>query len=269
MLSQLIRIGMLLGMGMFGAWCQAADEYRYTLGAGDTVKITVFEYPEMTTEARVTEAGKISFPLLGVISVAGLTTTEAEQSLETRLRQGGFVKAPHVNLVVEKYASQAVSVVGEVSKPGRYPVEASSTVLDMIAVAGGLSNSGSVPGSETVTVIRQEEGKPVKHEVDLSAVAQGDTQQNLAVSNGDIIYVPKAPTFYIYGEVNKPGVYPLEHNMRVMQALSVGGGLTVRGSQRGLKINRNDGKGAVQARDASLTDALQSDDVIYVSESWF
>jgi polysaccharide export outer membrane protein len=114
------------------------------------------------------------------------------------------------------------------------------------------------------------DGKIVKLDVDVPAMYRtGDLSKNLRLENGDVIFVQRAPVFYIYGEVQRAGSYRLEQGMTVMQALSVGGGMTPRGTDRGLKIRRRGSDGALRAIDARLTDLVQADDVVYVRESWF
>ncbi|MBC7793778.1 MAG: SLBB domain-containing protein, partial [Clostridia bacterium] len=126
-------------------------------------------------------------------------------------------------------------------------------------------------GSDVViVVIRQKDGSTSKREINLDTmISSGDMLENLALGNGDLIYVPRAQMFYIYGEVQKPGAYRLERNMTVMQALSVGGGLTVRGTERAVRLHRRDSRGTVQIIETKLTDSLQEHDVVFVRESLF
>jgi polysaccharide export outer membrane protein len=121
-----------------------------------------------------------------------------------------------------------------------------------------------------VTVVQTRDGRTTKRDIDLNSIFRdGDLTKNIELAPGDTIYVEKAPMVYIYGEVQKAGAYRLEPHMTVMQALALGGGLTVRGTQRGIKIARHEPNGAVRQIDAHLTDLVQNDDVIYVSESLF
>lgn len=241
-----------------------ADEYR--LGPGDTVKVTVYEHPDLTTVSRISDDGSIPFPLLGEVAIARLTPRQAEARLSELLRDGQFVRRPQVTVNIEQYGSQSVSVLGQVNKAGRYPVQGRSTAIEMLAMAGGLD----ADAADTVTVIRQGAQTSQRYEIDLVGLFQsGDLQQNIAVANGDIIFVPRMPVFYIYGEVQRPGSYRLEKNMTVMQALSVGGGLTARGTERGTKIKRVSGDGSVETLEVTLTDRLEDNDVVYVKEGLF
>jgi polysaccharide biosynthesis/export protein len=244
---------------------EKAEGYR--LGPGDTVKITVYRSPDLTTEADITRAGTVNFPLIGRIKLSGLTRTEGERLIAERLRKGQFIKRPHVNVLVTQYRSQQVSVFGEVNKPGMYPLERTSTVTDVLAAAGGIS----AKGSKVVTLIRPvPTGAAKRYQVDLNTIfGNGDASHNVKVMRGDIIHVPPTPVFYIYGEVRQPGAYPLAADMTIHQALSVGGGLTLRGTERGINVDRKDADGTVTTYSAQLTDVLEPDDVVHVPESWF
>jgi len=243
----------------------AAGDYK--LGAGDIVKITVYEHPDMTTETQLTEGGNITFPLLGEVNIGGLPRNTAESKLASLLQKGGLVNQPQVNISILEYHSQQISVLGQVNKPGKYSINGSSAaVLDLLSMAGGVSETGA----DYVTVLKTQQGKPVKYNVDLADLFNnGSMKDNIDVSNGDVIFIPRAPVFYIYGEVQRSGAYRLERNMTVMQGLSVGGGLTIRGTEKGVKVNRRTNDGQQQLVQVSLTDPLQPDDVVYVKESLF
>jgi polysaccharide biosynthesis/export protein len=264
--AQTFRKALALLFWLLVAFAHAASK-DYILGPGDAVKVTVYEQPDLTTEARISEAGAINFPLLGQVTVGGTTTAAVEATIAKLLRDGKFVKQPHVNVGVTQYRSQQISVLGYVSKPGKYALEGPSTVADLLALAGGVTQEGA----DRATLTRQgTDNHTAKKEIDLLALLQtGDAAHNMAVANGDVLYVPRAPVFYIYGEVQKPGVYRLERHMSVVQALSVGGGLTGRGTERGIKIKRRGADGRPQTIEPSLSDLLTPDDVIYVKESLF
>lgn len=244
-----------------------AQGQEYRLGAGDVVKITVYNNPDLATEAEISQSGKISFPLIGEIAFGGLTRGEAEKALAGRLGSGGFVPDAHVNLLIVQYRSRQISVMGEVGKPGKYPVNQPISITDAIAAAGGITPKGST----SVTVIKRgQDGSTSRHEVDVKKLlATGDMSKNVSVGADDIVYVPTASVFYIYGEVRQPGAYPLAPDMTVRQALSVGGGLTVRGTERGIKLERRGPGGKSSSQRAQLSEKLKPDDVLHVPESWF
>ncbi len=255
---------MTLSVAAFG---QSRGQSRETLGEGDSVRIAVFQNPDLTTETRISERGTITFPLVGEISLAGLTPAGAETRIAEHLIKGKFVLKPQVSLNVVRVRSRQVSVLGQVARPGRYPLDdTSSSLTDILALAGGISPTGD----DSVTVMVTRNGKTSKLEINVPTMYRtGDLSRNLELQNGDTIFVQRAPVFYIYGEVQRAGVYRLEPLMTVMQALSVGGGVTQRGTDRGLKIRRKAADGKFQSMDAHLTDPVQADDVIYVRESLF
>jgi polysaccharide export outer membrane protein len=245
----------------------AADVARETLGPGDTVRITVFQNPDLTTEARLSERGTIVFPLVGEVALGGRTPTDAGTHIADRLKQGQFLKNPQVNVAVTQVRSRQVSVLGHVAKPGRYPLDdASSRLTDLLALAGGVAATGD----DVVTVMLTRGGSVTKHQIDVPAMYRnGDLQSNIQVEAGDTIYVQPAPVFYIYGEVQRAGSYRLQPNMIVMHALSLGGGLTPRGTERGMLIQRRMADGTARKVEARPNDPVQADDVIYVRESLF
>jgi len=157
-------------------------------------------------------------------------------------------------------------VLGRVNRPGQYTLEKISRVTDALALAGGII----IDGADTVTLVRTRDGKTTYHDIDMVALFKpGGEASNELIQDGDIINVARQPMFYIYGEVQRPGAFRLEQGMSVVQALSMGGGLTQRGTQRGIKILRRDDKDAMQELDAQLADPVKKDDVIYVKESLF
>ena len=238
------------------------------LGVGDVVKITVYQNPDLTVDgARISENGQINFPLIGVVSITGLTIPAAEQKIAKQLRDGGFVLRPQVTIQVGQIRSSVISILGQVGKPGRYPIEAVGTrVSEMIAAAGGV-----VPGgADVVTLVGTRNGRSIKLEIDVPAILQsGKSELDLVVENGDIIYADRAPSAYIYGEVQRPGQFKIERGMTLMQALAVNGGVSPRGTQRGIKVHRRDAQGKVTVSDIGLNDPVQRDDVIYIKESLF
>jgi polysaccharide export outer membrane protein len=243
----------------------AAAEYR--LGSGDVVRINVYQNPDLAIETRVTEAGLISYPLLGSIKVGGLSVTATEKLIADGLRSGNFVKQPQVTLVVTQVRGNQASVLGMVNRPGRYPIEvADMRLTDLLAMAGGTA----VNGSDMVVVTGTRDGKPFRAEVDMPSVfATGGTGKDMLINNGDSIWVDRQPLVYIYGEVQRPGPMRVERGMTVMQSLATGGGLTQRGTQKGIRIHRRAADGKVQVMEPMLDDKVQDGDVVYVRESLF
>ncbi|MQA38000.1 polysaccharide export protein EpsE [Rugamonas sp. FT29W] len=236
------------------------------LGPGDVLRISVYGSPDLGVETRVSEAGTITFPLLGSVPVSGLSVPAAERKLGGLLESGGFLRKAQVNILVTALQSQQVSVLGQVNRPGRYPLEGKRSVMDLLAQAGGMGPEGS----DTISLIRKRDGTTVKETIDIvEMVRNGDLNRDLELMPNDVIYVERAQRFYIYGEVQRPGTFRLERGMTVLQALAMGGGLTPRGTERSMLIKRRDASGKLQVLTAKHDDLLQTDDVVFVKESWF
>lgn len=265
-------LGLLLTLGLVMGSQVQAQQGDYRLGAGDAIKISVFQNPDLTVETRVAESGAVTYPLIGSVPLGGLSIADAEQAIARKLREGGFVQKPQVNILLVQVRGNQVSVLGMVNRPGRYPIETGNTrVSDMLATAGGAIPAGAIAGgADTVILAGIREGKPFRTEIDIPALFMGSgTEQDIPVNGGDVLYVHRAPVFYIYGEVQRAGAYRLERNMTVLQGLAQGGGLTIRGTERGLRIHRRIPDGKVQIISPEKSDAIKADDVLYVQESFF
>lgn len=264
-----VRTFLLAATLLFGALAPAAAQVvrPYLLGAGDLVRITVFQNPDMTTDTRVADNGDITFPLIGAVQVGGMTASQAEQKIGTALKNGGYVLRPQVNLTVTQFRSRQVSVLGYVNRPGRYPLEDQTLRLaDVLSLAGGVNQLGG----DTVIVTRPKGGKDERMVIDIDAAfAFNDLDKNIDILAGDTVYVPRYPMFYIHGQVNRPGQFRLERNMTLQQALALGGGVTLRGTEKGIQIRRRDVGGKVETLNAGPSDRILQDDVIYVRESVF
>lgn len=237
-----------------------------TIGPDDLLRISVYGYEDLITETRVSADGKITFPLIGEVVAGGKSTSELEKTIAVSLFEGSFIKDAQVNVTIIEQVSQQISVLGYVSKPGRYSLNSDSSIVDLIAMAGGINDMGDNKAVITRTV----DGKPQKQELDLRVYLEADKNiEPFKMQQGDVVYVPKAPIFYIYGEVQKPGSYPIEPEISVVKALSIGGGLTLRGTENGIVIKRKTQSGALEEIDAELGDTVLENDVIYVGERWF
>ncbi len=261
-LSRFLAALCLFFLGMAGA--HAASDYA--LSTGDLIRVSVYDHPDLTLETRVSENGSILFPLVGEISLGGATAKSAAMRIAKMLEAGGFINSPQVNVVVLDFKGQEVSVLGYVNRPGKFPLQKSSRLTDILAMAGGVVPSGA----DILVLITNRSGKTERKEIDLLALFQsGSEALNLNIVNDDILYVSKEPRFYIYGEVQRPGAYRLEKDMSVVQALSVGGGLNQRGTQKGIRVLRRAADGGMQTLEVQLSDPLKPDDVIFVKESLF
>jgi len=249
-----------------GAGMRVAVAAEVLLGAGDIVKLSVYGSPDLSLETRVSEGGNITFPLLGEVAVGGLPVAAAEKKIGGLLEKGGYIKKAQVNMLVTTLASQQVSVLGYVNRPGRYPIEGRRKVLDLLAMAGGIHSEGG----DMVSLVRTRDGATARETIDVvDMVRRGELDKDVEVAGGDIIYVERAPRAYVTGEVTRPGAFRLERGMTVQQAISAGGGLSPRGSDNGMRITRRDAGGKPVTIDVKASDPVQVDDVIVVRESWF
>jgi polysaccharide export outer membrane protein len=245
----------------------AFAEQEYLLAPGDILKITVFKNSDLSVDVRVSEAGLISYPLIGSVPVSGLTLPAAERKIGQMLRDGGFVVNPQVNILLTQAFGNLVSVIGEVNTAGRYSLDTAGGHLSgMLAAAGGVAQTGG----DLVIVSGTRNGKPFRREVDIVKMSlSGNPAEDIELVGGDTLFVNRAPMFYIYGQVQKPGQFRLERGMTVIQALASGGGVTGKGTQRGIVRHRRDAGGKVKEEGVNLDDDVQDKDVIYVKESLF
>jgi len=265
---KLLKLGILAAMLLFGAALRPAYALEeYLLTPGDVIKVSVFKNPDLMLDARVSEAGSIGFPLLGSVPVAGLTLPAAERKIAQLLRDGGFVLNPQVNILLTTAVGNQVAVLGQVNRPGRYPIEgAGGNLTGMLAQAGGIATTGA----DVVIVTGMRNGKPFRREIDVVNMSlNGTTADDIELRGGDTLFVNRSPMFYIYGQVQRPGSYRLEKGMTVMQALADGGGVTGKGTSRGIVLHRRDATGKVKESGASLDEDVRDQDVIYVKESVF
>ncbi len=279
-LFRLFRVFVTLGLAVaaLGAAAQSqpmavqapaapAAPTEYRIGAGDIVRILVFQNPDLSLETRITEAGIVNYPLLGNIRLGGLTVTAAEKLITDGLRNGNFVKQPQVSMVVLQVRGNQASVLGQVNRPGRYPIEvADMRLTDLLATAGGTAPSGA----DVVVLVGTREGRPYRVEVDLPTLfSAGGRDKDVAILNGDTVWVDRQPIIYIYGEVQRPGAMRLEREMTLLQALATGGGLTPRGTEKGIRVHRRGAEGATQVLEPVMSDKLREGDVVFVRESLF
>ncbi len=249
---------------ILGYWNIANADYK--IGAGDVLNISVYGDDNLKSEIRVSAQGRITFPLIGAIAVADKSTFQVERMISKLLAEGRYINNAQVTVNIRDYNSQRVSVLGHINKPARYPLKSKTSLLEVIAMAGGIKDSGD----DRVIVTRNVNGKTEKLLVDLYVLLSSSAEnQSFEIQPGDIIYIPKRPLFYIYGEVQHPGGYPVERGLTVVKALSLGGGLTPRGTQRGIIIKRKNKKGIVQEVDVELTDSVLKDDVVFIDERLF
>jgi polysaccharide export outer membrane protein len=241
------------------------------LAAGDLVEVGVYNVPELTTKARVSDKGEIYLPLIDYVHLAGLTAEEAEGVVQKRLSEGGFVKSPHVTLFVDQYASQGASILGEVSKPGVYPVTGQQRLFDLISAAGGFTEKA---GRSITVTHRDQPDKPIT--VPLSRNVTDNPESNISVLPGDTIIVRKADLVYVVGDVGRPSGFLMDSgHLTVLQAIALAGGTTRTANLGGARIIRKgpDGitetsvelKKILRAKAPDVT--MQADDILFVPTS--
>ena len=240
------------------------------LGPGDLIELNVYNVPELTTKTRISSKGDFSCPLIGYTHVAGLTTEEAQELIEKRL--SGFLKNPQVSLFVAEYASQGASVLGEVNKPGVYPVLGEQHLFDLISSAGGLTEKA---GHSITVTHRSEPDQPIT--VPLTRNLTDKPESNVAVFPGDTVIVHKADIVYVVGDVGRPsGLLMDTGSLTVLQAIALAGGTNRTAKLGGAKILRKTPSGMTEtpiqlkkilsAKAPDLT--LQADDILVVPTSF-
>jgi polysaccharide export outer membrane protein len=198
-----------------------AQNESLLIGPGDLLHLQVYDTPEMEQRARVTDAGTIPFNFLGSVSVSGMTPEQAAGQIQHRLVAAGVMLHPQVTVRVEAYATQNASVMGQVIKPGIYEIDTARKVVEVLALAGGLTDLAD----RHITIQRF---GPAKQKVEYyySNAAQTALSDDPMVYPGDTVIVPKAPVVYVLGDVSKPGGYPMSTNnsrMTVLQAIALAG----------------------------------------------
>lgn len=267
-LQRLLFLALVMLLAPFAARAQLADAQRdYVIGSGDVVRVSVYQNQDLTLETRVSESGVISYPLLGQLRLGGLSVPQAERLIADGLKNGNFVRQPQVSILVTQIRGNQASVLGMVNRPGRYPIELTGMRLsELLATAGGIAQGGS----DLVTLSGMRDRKPFRVVIDLPTLfADSGSKNDPVITNGDTVYVDRMPMVYIYGEVQRPGSMRLERGMTVIQALAAGGGLTQRGTEKGLRVHRRGAEGKVEILQPGMNDALKDGDVIYLRESLF
>jgi polysaccharide export outer membrane protein len=249
----------------------AADQTALVkLGPGDLIEVSVYDVPELATKARVSNSGDIYLPLIDYVHVEGLTQEEAQTVIEKRLADGGFVRNPHVTIFVDEAASQGVTLLGEVGKPGIYPDVADHKLYEIISEAGGFTASAS----RKIAIIRRNRQEPIR--IDLPRNLADDLSGNVEVLPGDTITVPRAPIIYVVGDVGRPsGLLVDNGTLTVLQALALAGGTNHTAKMGGARIIRKTPSGMTETRiqlkkmlEAKAPDmTLQADDILFVPVS--
>jgi polysaccharide biosynthesis/export protein len=253
----------------------SAQQGDYTVGSQDVLTITVYDQPDLSGKFKVENDGSFAFPLIGRVAAAGQTLRSIETGMKTRLADG-FLRNPQVTVAVETYQSQRIFILGEVRSPGAYVLNGDMTLIEALSRAG----STTPMAAEEITVVRPPSGKqagPLMPDqagdatvlkVNIRVLQAGNMSKNITLKDGDTIVVPKAQAIYVFGQVKTPGAYATEPGTTVLQALSLAGGVTDRGSTNRVKIVRTvDGK--KKELKAKLTDVVEPGDTLIVAERFF
>ena len=221
---------------------------NYVIGAEDQLEITVWDHEDLSRTVTVSADGQFSFPLIGHVKAAGMTVRDLETRLAKRLDE--YVVNPQVSIVIAEFKSKKVFILGEVQKPGAYYLSKNDTLLEVISKAGGANENAGRQiivvrpkdgGSEQPTSLNSQNSQLIR--MDLQELLAGNVRDNIAVQNNDTIYVPKASVFSVFGEVRKPGSYPLEKETTILEAISIAGGPTENADTQKLELLRKDGDG--------------------------
>lgn len=251
------------------AGAQLAD--RLVLGPGDLLTVTVFNVPELLQTVRVSDSGDAVLSLIGNMHLAGMTIADAEAMLESEYKDRNFLVNPHVSILVTEYATQGVSVLGEVAKPGVYPLLGPHTLLDIISAAGGLTEYAG-----SAVSIRRRNGS--EQAVQLNANDPGKSlAQDVELQPADTVVVSRAAIAYVVGDVGKPGGFPMQNNGRltVLQAVALASGVNKTAALGHSKIIRKTASG-YQEIDIHLAQLLQgkapdreleAEDIVFVPNS--
>jgi polysaccharide export outer membrane protein len=247
---------------------------EYAVGPQDILTITVYDHADLSGKYTIEADGGFTFPLIGRIKAGGLTLPVVEDSLKKALADG-YLKNPQVSVTMDEYRSQRVFVMGEVRAPGAYQLTGDMTIIEALAKAGGTTQSAA----EDVQIVRPThkssagpimpgEGESTVLKVNTREIQAGQLSQNLVLKDGDTIVVGKAQAVYVFGQVRAPGAYPIERGTTVLQALSLAGGVTDRGSTGRIKVVRATEGKKVEVK-VKLTDIVQPGDTLIVAERFF
>lgn len=241
---------------------------------GDLLRVTVLREPELEQRVRVLDSGDVELPLIGKIHLAGLDPAEASAAIAAKYLNGNYLKHPTVAVFVEEFATQRVSVLGQVEKPGTYAITTPRTLLDLLAMAGGLT-----PIADRHIMIERGPGaKQREEEVFLSNRAADALMANVTIDPGDTILVPKAGIVYVLGDVGRPGGYTMQNESRitVLQAIAMAAGVNRTANEKQARVIHNV-NGQYDEQDLPLREIesgeapdelLQANDVIYIPFSF-
>jgi len=250
----------------------------YTLGPGDVLRVSVYDNPDLSQEVTIAADGAFSYPLIGRVQAAGLPVPQLESLLAKRFADG-YLVSPQVGVTVTQHKSQQVYVMGAVSKPGPYPLQRQTTLLEALSAAGGptpeagfevvvthAADQQALP-SGTSKVSAAAHGQPAMR-VSLEQLMAGGVPQRITLQDGDVVYVPTAAFVYLSGEIQRPGRYRLEKETTIQKAVTLAGGFTKFAATKSMTVQRMVNGKRLDFQ-AGLDDLLQAEDVVVVRPSLF
>lgn len=249
---------------------------EYLIGAGDILRIVVYGQDTLTQSVIVQPDGTFTFPLIGRIKAADFSPDELQRKI-TILLAKDFIRNPQVTVNVQEYRSKTVFVVGQITKPGTYPLEGNTTIVSILAKAGPVTGNavevvivrplGEVAGPVLPTDVTEETPKATIMRVSLQDIETGLLEKNVVLQPNDTIFIPQAPSIFVSGEVRSPGAYAFRPGLTVRQAISLAGGFTERSSSKVRVVREANGKG--KEVKIGLDDPVQRGDYIIVKEKLF
>ena len=269
-----MRMAAALGLALVAATSSYCQKESLLIGPGDLVAVTVFQTPELSQRTRVNDAGELSLVLGGNVKLAGLTPEQGERVVEHALIEGLFLRAPSVTLTVEEYATQSVSVLGQVKTPGAYPIGTPRSVIDVLALAGGLTEMAD----RKITIERRATKERLNYY--MSNSPDKALQAEIEVYPGDKIIVARTEVVYILGDVAKPGGFPESINnsrLTVLEAVALAGGTPPNAVPSHTRLIRKHPDGTYEELHIPLSDMqkgkrpdmpLEADDILYVPFSY-
>ncbi|WP_158601965.1 polysaccharide biosynthesis/export family protein [Pararobbsia silviterrae] len=237
------------------------------VGPGDTLAIAIMGPGGTNANVTVDADGKIVVPFIGSIQAAGKTPAAIGEDIAASLRAKDYLANAQVGVEVLAVRSRVVSILGQVARPGRYALVSHLSLLELLALAGGATGGAG----DTAVLIRHGDDQQQRIALYLdNSQSPSRAIQDTELQANDIVFVPEVQKFYVYGEVNKPGAYPIEDRLNVMRAIAVAGGLTSRGSDSRIGLERMDKTtDKVESGHVHLEDPVQPGDVVRVGERIF
>ena len=251
----------------------------YRIGDEDVIQIKVYDQPDLSITVKVSPDGYIPFPLLGRIKAEGFTGRDLEKDIEARLL-ADYLNNPQVSILIKEYRSRKIYVLGGVASPGMYELTKDITLLEALSRAGGLSNNAARHAVISKSKKRPQNGtieEPLK--IDLKRLLdEGDTSLNVSIHDGDVVQIPNTNSYFVFGEVKSPGLYAIDKDLTILQAITKAGGFTKIAAPSRTKVIRGK-NGTEETIEVDIPDIIKgdkeqdiyikADDIVVIPESFF